>query len=84
MRANKGYDYTVHRWWLRERGIVLCIARRAADSSEHFSRYRWKIERTRAWLTGYRRLTIRYGRSGEHFAGFCNSSPLTCWKKLTK
>lgn len=28
------------------------------------------IERTIAWLTGYRRLTIRYERKGEHFLAF--------------
>ncbi|MGX7731003.1 hypothetical protein ACWPOB_17290 [Rhodococcus sp. 2H158] len=45
----------------------------------------WKIERTLAWLTGYRRLTIRYERHGEHFAGFLQlAAALTCWKKLPK
>ena len=45
--------------------------------------YRWKIERTIAWLTGYRRLTIRYERHGEHFAGFLHlAAVLTCFKKF--
>jgi hypothetical protein len=36
-----------------------------------------------AWLTGYRRLTIRYERHGEHFAGFLHlAAALTCFKKL--
>ncbi|WP_372464533.1 transposase, partial [Rhodococcus rhodochrous] len=48
-------------------------------------RYRWKIERTLAWLSGYRRLTIRYERHGEHFASFLQlAAALTCFKKLTK
>lgn len=64
------------------RGIVLHIARRGVDTSERLGRYRWKIEGTLAWLTGCRRLTVRYG---EHFAGFLQlAAALTCWKKLAK
>ncbi|ETT26918.1 mobile element protein [Rhodococcus aetherivorans] len=85
LRADKGYDYPVHRRWLRARRIVPRIARRGVESSERLGRYRWKIERTLAWLTGYRRLTIRYERHGEHFAGFLQlAAALTSWKKLPK
>ena len=65
LRADKGYDYDVHRRWLRAQGIVLHIARRGIDRNDRLGRYRWKIERTLALLTGYRRLTIRYARDGE-------------------
>lgn len=44
---------------LRERRIVPRIARRGIDRNDRLGRHRWKIERTLAWLTGYRRLTIR-------------------------
>jgi transposase len=37
---------------------------------ERLGRYRWKVERTIAWLGGYRRLTIRYERNGHNFLGF--------------
>ncbi|MGV9962204.1 transposase [Rhodococcus aetherivorans] len=85
LRADKGYDYPVHRQWLRARGIVPRIARRGVDSSERLGWHRWKSERTLAWLTGYRRLTMRYERYGEHFAGFLQlAAALTCWKKLAK
>ena len=41
------------------------------------------IERTIAWLTGYRRLTIRYERHGHLFAAFLQlAAALTCYKKL--
>ena len=84
-RGERGYDYPVHRRWLRARGIVPRIARRGVDSSERLGRYRWKIERTLAWLSGYRRLTIRYERHGEHFAAFLQlAAALTSFKKLTK
>ena len=58
LRADKAYDSAAHRTWLRERGIIPRIARRGIDTSDRLGRYRWKIERTIAWLTGYRRLTI--------------------------
>ena len=32
------------------------------ESSERLSRHRWTIERTGAWLGGFRRLRIRYER----------------------
>lgn len=59
------------------------IAQRGINRNERLGRYRWKIERTVASLTGYRRLTIRYERHGEHFAGFLHlTAALTCFKKL--
>ncbi|WP_421958354.1 IS5 family transposase [Prescottella subtropica] len=83
LRADKGYDSDSHRRWLREHRIVPRIARRGIDSNDRLGRYRWKIERTLAWLTGYRRLTIRYERYGENFAGFLHlAAALTCFKKL--
>ena len=84
LRADKGYDAAEHRRWLRARGINPRIARRGIDSSERLGRHRWKIERTIAWLSGYRRLTIRYERHGHLFGAFLSlAAALTCWKKLT-
>ncbi|MGV9748072.1 IS5 family transposase [Rhodococcus zopfii] len=83
LRADKGYDYDKYRYWLREQGIVPRIARRGIERNDRLGRYRWKIERTIAWLTGYRRLTIRYERSGEHFTAFLSlAAALTCFKKI--
>lgn len=36
------------------------IARPGIESSERLGWHRWKIERSIAWLFGYRRLSIRY------------------------
>jgi IS5 family transposase len=84
LRADKGYDSNRHRTWLRERGITPRIARRGIDSSERLGRHRCKIERTIAWFTGYRRLTIRYERHAALFAAFLSlAAALVCWKKLT-
>lgn len=83
LRADKGYDIDAHRRWLRARRIIPRIARRGIDTSERLGRHRWKIERTIAWLTGYRRLTIRYERTASHFAAFLAlAATLTRWKKL--
>jgi transposase len=37
------------------------------ESSDRLGRHRWTIERTGVWLGGFRRLRIRYERSGERF-----------------
>ena len=84
LRADKGYDFDVHRRWLRLRGIAPRIARRGVEDPNRLGRHRWKIERTIAWLTGYRRLTIRYERHAEHFLAFLQlAAAISCYKKLT-
>ena len=83
MRADQGYDSAAHRTWLRQRGITPRIARRGIDTADRLGRHRWKIERTIAWLTGYRRLTIRYERHAHLFAAFLSlAATITCYKKL--
>ncbi|MGF1425623.1 IS5 family transposase [Kitasatospora sp. LaBMicrA B282] len=85
LRADKAYHSVEHLAWLRERGIVPRIARPGIDSSERLGRHRWKIERTIAWLFGYRRLTVRYERISDHFAAFLGlAAALSCYKKLAK
>jgi transposase len=83
LRAGKGYDSAGLRRWLRGRGITPRIARRGIETSERLGRHRWKIERTIAWLSGYRRLTIRYERHAHLFTAFLTlGAALTCYKKL--
>jgi transposase len=43
------------------------LARTLIESSERLGRHRWTIERTGAWLGGFRRLRIRYERDSERF-----------------
>jgi transposase len=54
---------------------------RASRPARSSVAHRWVIERTISWLTGYRRLTIRYERKASHFLTFLT---LTCYKKLRK
>nr|WP_255565682.1 IS5 family transposase [Parafrankia sp. Ea1.12] len=83
LRADKAYDQPELRRFLRRRGIAVRIARCGVESTERLGRHRWKIERTIAWLDGYRRLTVRYERNGRNFLGFlCLAAAITCWKKL--
>lgn len=83
LRADKGYDYDIHRRRLRDHGIMPRIARRGIEDPTRLGRHRWKIERTIAWLTGYRRLTIRYEHHGHLFAAFLQlAATITCYKKL--
>jgi len=64
----------------RERGIQLIAPLRGGirasrfrkQDGRSFRRYRrrWKVERLFAWLTQFRRITIRWDRKAENFLGF--------------
>ncbi len=67
--ADRGYDSEALRRRLRARGIKPCIPRRRnarprrgrkPDLSGY--RQRWVVERTFAWLGGFRRLVVRWKR----------------------
>ena len=45
---------------------------------------RWVVEGFFAWLTSYRRLTLRYERCARLFTAFLTlAATLTCYKKLS-
>ncbi len=63
-------------------GITLRIARRGIDTSDRLGRHRWVIERSLAWLTGYRRLTLPCEPCARLFTAFLTlAATLTCYKK---
>jgi transposase len=83
LHADKGDDYPHLRAWLRRRRITPRIARRGVETSTRLGRHRWVVERSFAWLTGYRRLTLRYERCARLFTAFLTlAAALTCYKKL--
>ena len=83
LHADKAYDHAELRQWVHRRGITVRIARKGVETSEKLGRHRWVIERTISWLTGYRRLTIRYERKASHFHAFLTlAAAITCFKKL--
>jgi len=69
LHADKSYDYPEKRRALRRRGITPRIARRGVESSERLGRYRWVVERSLAWLLGFRRLGVRYERRADILRG---------------
>jgi hypothetical protein len=59
------------------------IARRGVETGDRLGRRRWPIERSIGWLTGYRRLPLRYERCARLFTAFLTlAATLTCHKKL--
>jgi transposase len=83
LHADKGYDYPSCRRALRRRGITPRVARRGVESSTRLGRYRWKVERSLAWLLANRRLTVRYERRADILTAFLYlACALICAHKL--
>ena len=83
--ADKAYDHACCRAALRRRGIKDRIARRGLDSSQRLGRHRWVVERTLAWFSRFRRLTIRYERRANiHEALLSLAAALICWNFVQK
>jgi IS5 family transposase len=83
LHGDKGYDYLRCRAALRRRGITPRIARRGIESSQRLGRHRYVVERSLAWLVGYRRLQVRYERRADVLLGFVHlACALICLKSL--
>ena len=70
LHLDKAYDYPRCRRALRAHGITPRIARRGVESSQRLGRHRYVVERSLAWLVGYRRLQVRYERRADVLLGF--------------
>jgi transposase len=75
--ADKGYDSDPLRRRLKRRGIELICPnrsnrRRATQDGRKLRRYRrrYKVERTFAWLSHFRRLVVRWDRSLTIYSAF--------------
>jgi transposase len=68
--GDRGYDHDKHRRLLWARGVKPIIARRDTEHGSGLGKVRWVVERTFAWLHGFRRLRTRYERSGALHAAF--------------
>ena len=83
VHADKAYDIPRCRRALSRRRIKVGIARKGKDSSARLGRHRWVVERTLAWLSRYRRLTVRYERRADiHQAFLSLGCALICWNAL--
>lgn len=63
--ADRGYDHDIYRDQVRARCIVPAIARRGTLHGTGLGTYRWVVERSFAWLHGFRRLRIRWERRAD-------------------
>jgi IS5 family transposase len=70
LHLDKAYDYPRCRRALRRRGITPRIARRGVESSQRLGRHWYVVERSLAWLVGYRRLQVRYERCADILTAF--------------
>jgi transposase len=83
LHADKAYDFPRCRQALTRRHIQSRIARRGIESSARLGRHRWVVERTLAWLSRFRRLTIRYERRADiHQAFLTLGCALICFNYL--
>jgi transposase len=81
--ADKAYDISRCRTWLRQHGIQCRIARKGVESSSKLGRHRWVVECTLAGLGRYRRLTVRYERlDAIHLAFLHLGCALICFNYL--
>ena len=84
LHGDKGYDFPEKRRALRRRGIVPRIARRGVESSDRLGRHRWVVERSLAWLLGFRRLGVRYERRADLLRGLLHlACSLVCVRFLS-
>jgi transposase len=61
------------------------IARRGVEPRDRLGRHRYVVERSLAWLTGYRRLPVRYERRADILLGFVYMAcALICLNQLHK
>jgi transposase len=59
--------------------------RRGIESSARLGRHRYVVERSLAWLVGYRRLQVRYERRADILLGFLHlACALVCLKSLNR
>ena len=83
LHADTAYDIPRCRRFLHRRRIGVRIARKGIESSARLGRHRWVIERTMAWLSRYRRLTIRDERRVDiHQAFLTLGCALICFNHL--
>ncbi|WP_406346525.1 IS5 family transposase [Streptomyces sp. NBC_01547] len=68
--ADRGYDHDINRDQVRDRRIVPAVARRDTRHGTGLGTYRWVIERTFAWLPGFKRLRIRWERRADIHEAF--------------
>ncbi|MFD8010496.1 IS5 family transposase [Streptomyces sp. NPDC058955] len=68
--ADRGYDHDKYRRLVWAQGIKPMIARRGVLHGSGLGVHRWVVERTIAWLHGFRRLRVRWERRDDIHEAF--------------
>ncbi|MEV8311152.1 IS5 family transposase [Streptomyces flavidovirens] len=68
--GDRGYDHDKYRRLVWAQGIKPVIARRGVPHGSGLGVHRWVVERTIAWLHGFRRLRIRWERRDDIHEAF--------------
>ncbi|WP_443031765.1 IS5 family transposase [Streptomyces sp. 3211] len=68
--GDRGYDHDKYRRLVWALGIKPVIARRGVPHGSGLGAHRWVVERTIAWLHGFRRLRIRWERRDDIHEAF--------------
>lgn len=81
--ADRGYDHDKYRRLVRTHHITPRIARRGVEHGSGLGTIRWPVERTFAWLKGFRRLRVRTERRADvHQAILSLACSVICLRKL--
>ena len=81
--ADKAYDNRRVRRYLRRRGIPARIARIGVESRQRLGKHRWVVERTMAWILGYRKLATRHDRTATTILAHATLAiTITCARRL--
>ncbi len=68
--ADRGYGHDKYRRLVWAQGIKPVIARRGVPHGSGLGIHRWVVERTIAWLHGFRRLRVRWERRDDIHEAF--------------
>ncbi|MCX4451306.1 IS5 family transposase [Streptomyces sp. NBC_01789] len=68
--GDRGYDHDKYRRLVWAQGVKPVIARRGVAHGSGLGVHRWVVERTIAWLHGFRRLRIRWERRDDIHEAF--------------
>ncbi|WP_177228629.1 transposase [Amycolatopsis sacchari] len=83
LHADRGYDHDKDRRLVHDHGIIPTIARRGAGHGSGLGTIRWPVERTSAWLKGFRHLRVRTERRADiHQAIISLACSMICLHQL--
>jgi hypothetical protein len=81
--ADRGYGFPSIIQEVLARSIKSLIAPRGTGHGSGLGRFRYVVERTMAWMAGFRRINHCYERTGEHWQAFNElACCMICARKL--